>query len=116
MNSLSFTAQDIIGDLMGCLLFPLIVVAPGYVVGWIYNLFHFKNRLPLVRVLISILLSISVCPILIYLSYRLAGSWLVWLVLSSFLAGFAWLILAERTHRAARKQASGAGKTKRYQF
>jgi len=62
------------------------------------------------------MLSISVCPILIYLAYRLVGNWLVWLILSAFLAGFVWLILAEWAHRDARKQANGAGKTNRYQF
>ena len=50
MNSLSFTMQDFIGSLLGCLLFPLIMVTPGYVISWVFDLFHFKSRLPLVRI------------------------------------------------------------------
>ena len=116
MNSLSFTVQDIIGALLGCLLFPLIMVTPGYVIGLVFDLFNFKSRLLLVRILISIVLSISVCPILIYLSYRLVGSWAAWLILFTFLAGFIGLILTGWVRRDTRKQIIGDEKTKRYQL
>ncbi len=116
MNSLSFTAQDIIGSLLAFWLFLLILVTPGYVIGRVFDLFNFKSRLPLVRILISIVVSISVCPILIYLSYRLVGNWLVWLILFAFLAGFLGLIIAEWAHRDIRKQITCEGKHKRYQF
>jgi len=33
MNPLSFTVQDIIGTILAFLLFPLVMVTPGYVVA-----------------------------------------------------------------------------------
>jgi hypothetical protein len=115
MNSLSFTLQDIIGSLLAFLLFPLVMLLPGYVIGWIFNLFRFRERLLFVRVLFSLVLSISICPILIYLPYRLVSVTLVWLMLIAFVIVFIWLIMLESRSGFSQNKILEPGRLKRYQ-
>jgi hypothetical protein len=63
----NFTSQDILGTSIAFSLFPLVIVFPGYVAGWSFNLFEFRARLLPARFIISLLLSIAISPILYYL-------------------------------------------------
>jgi len=63
----NFTLQDIFGTTLAFCLFPLVIVFPGYVFGWVFNLFEFRTRLLPARFAISLLLSVAICPILYYL-------------------------------------------------
>jgi hypothetical protein len=61
-----------IGTILGFSLFPLIIIFPGYVFGWLFDLFEFRLRRLHTRLAISLLLSIAISPIL----YYLVTSWL----------------------------------------
>lgn len=67
MIASNFTLQDILGILTGFALFPLVIVIPGYVMGWAFNLFEFRSRLLAARFALALLLSITISPILYYL-------------------------------------------------
>jgi hypothetical protein len=64
---MNFTLQDIIGTLLGFSLFPLVLVFPGYIFGWAFDLFEFRARLLPARFAVSLLLSVAICPIFYYL-------------------------------------------------
>jgi hypothetical protein len=64
---MNFTLQDILGTTLAFCLFPLVIVFPGYVFGWIFNLFEFRTRLLPARFAISLLLSVAISPIFYYL-------------------------------------------------
>jgi len=66
----NYTLQDIIGIFLGVVLFPVIIVIPGYVAGWFLDLFDFRLRQPIVRFQIGLILSISISPILFFLMLR----------------------------------------------
>ena len=63
----NFTLQDVLGTVLAFCLFPLVIVFPGYVFGWAFNLFEFRRRLLPARLAISLLLSVAISPILYYL-------------------------------------------------
>jgi len=42
------------------------LLVPGYVIAWLLDLFDFRRRTPRFRIALSIPLSISLCPILVY--------------------------------------------------
>ena len=63
----NFTLQDILGTVLAFYLFPLVIVFPGYVFGWAFNLFEFRARLLPARFAISLLLSVAISPIFYYL-------------------------------------------------
>src|SRR5271166_4469548 len=66
----TFTVVDTLGTLKACLaLFPF-VFAPGYVAGWALDLFEFRKRRPILRLILSLPLSIGICPMLSYLLAR----------------------------------------------
>ncbi len=67
---LNFTAQDLFGSAIALLLFPLVSVFPGYVLGWAFNLFLFNSRTWIARLAISLVLSAAVLPVLAFLVLR----------------------------------------------
>jgi len=67
----NYTLQDIVGTVLALFLFPIIFIAPGYVVGWLMNLFDFQLRRPSVRFLVALVLSFAISPILFFLTLRL---------------------------------------------
>ncbi|MGA7194467.1 MAG: hypothetical protein WBW94_12630 [Anaerolineales bacterium] len=71
---INFTLQDIFGSLLACLFFSLIFVAPGYITGWLLDLFDFKRRSAAARFVISIVLSMAICPILLFLVYHFTSA------------------------------------------
>ena len=66
----NFTLVDIYGTLKACLVLVPFMLAPGYVAGWAFNLFEFRQRRPILRFVLSVPLSIAICPMLSYLLGR----------------------------------------------
>ena len=62
----NYTLQDILGAFLAFFLFFFVLVTPGYVLGWVLNLFDFRRRLPGVRYLLGIVLSNTLSPILFF--------------------------------------------------
>jgi len=73
MPEYHFMAADVRGSLLAILIFPLFVWAPGYVLGHAFNLFEFRRRSAVFRVVISLPLAIALCPILTYFAGRFAS-------------------------------------------
>src|SRR5207248_3269672 len=80
-------------SLAGICLYPLLVFIPGYAIAWLANLFGFRRRTPEFRVALSIPLSISTCPISIYLIGRFVSMPAVAAVLVAASVGFAVLLI-----------------------
>lgn len=68
-----FTRTDLLESLAAIAFYPLLLFIPGYVTGWLADLFDFRRRSPEFRIALSIPLSISTCPIVIYLAGRFAS-------------------------------------------
>ena len=88
----NFMLQDVFGVSAAFFIFPLVIVIPGYVCGWAFDLFGFRVRLLPSRFAISLLLSIAVGPILFYLAATWA-SLTVALVFSLLLAVIFFVLL-----------------------
>ena len=92
----NFTFQDILGVLLAFSLFPLVIVFPGYVFGWAFDLFEFRARLLPARFAIALILSVAISPIL----YYLVTSWFslnVALIVTILMAlAFVVLLIRER--------------------
>ncbi len=73
----NFTVQDLLGSLLAFLLFPFIMLIPGYVIGWALDLFDFRSRIRLIKYLIGLVLSNAFVPILAFLIYRFTSSYFV---------------------------------------
>src|SRR5690242_19605160 len=73
----NFMIADLLGSLAAFFLFALVIFVPGYVLGWLAEVFGFRQRSLLARFAISTPLSIAVFPILTYLLWRwsLAAAW-----------------------------------------
>jgi hypothetical protein len=65
------TLIDLIYTSIAFVVFPLFLVVPGYVLGYLLNLVEFRSRTPLLRLLLSLPLSIALTPVLVYLLGRL---------------------------------------------
>ena len=72
-------------------LFPLVLVAPGYAVGFLLNLFGFRGFSMAWRMAASVVLSISISPLIVYLGLRCGSVAFVW-------AAFAllWVVVGAR--------------------
>ena len=93
---MNFTLQDILGATLAFCLFPLVIVFPGYVVGWALDLFDFRRRQPIVRLGIGIALSFAVSPIVLHLTSSLLSFNVALLTLTGFAAAFVIIILKEK--------------------
>jgi hypothetical protein len=93
LPALNFTLQDIFGTCLAFLLFVIVMVFPGYVTAWVFDLFDFRKRLRLTQFSIAIIISFAVSPILVYLLYRLVSSAFTIMVLGIFAAAFAAIII-----------------------
>lgn len=90
MTDVNFMLQDIQSTLLGFVLFPLVLIVPGYVLGWWLDLFDFRRRLLHSRLALALSLSFAVSPILFYLSTSLfsyLGTSIIVLVLALVCAG-----------------------------
>ncbi|MGA7645765.1 MAG: hypothetical protein WBW01_04585 [Terriglobales bacterium] len=66
----NFTLIDALGILKACLALLPFMFAPGYVAGWTLDLFEFRSRRPILRLILAVPLSIAICPMLSYLLAR----------------------------------------------
>ena len=81
-----YTLQDLGGIVLATIVFPIIFLCPGYVIGWLLLVFDFRNRLPITRHLMGIVLSNAISPILLFLLYRFTSAEIALGVLFLFLA------------------------------
>ena len=80
----NFTVLDVVGIVEASLLMTLILFIPGYVLGWLSNVFEFRERRLAMQVALSTPLAVAVFPVLIDLLGRdpkilrilFAASWL----------------------------------------
>jgi hypothetical protein len=93
---MNFTLQDILGATLAFCLFPLVIVFPGYVTGWVFDLFDFKRRQPIVKLGIGLVLSFVVSPIVLDLISSLFSVNVSLLLLGGFALAFVVVILKEK--------------------
>lgn len=84
--------QIVVSTLMGFLLFPVVLVVPGYVVGWMLDLFDFRRRLAHSRMAVAILLSFAISPILVYLPSSLVSFIFIFILLALFIFAFVAIV------------------------
>lgn len=93
---LNFTVRDVLGVFLGFSIFPLVLVFPGYVLGWGLNLFDFRSRLPVIRYVISLVVSNAVVPIVLYLIYRFLSANYALIVLIACTIGWGIILIISR--------------------
>ncbi len=93
---LNYTLQDMIGAILAFCLFPLVIVFPGYVVGWAWDLFDFRLRQPIVRLGIGLILSFAISPIVLDLISSLFSLNFSLIILGGFAAAFTVIIIKEK--------------------
>ncbi len=93
---MNFTLQDFLGAVFAFCLFPLVIVFPGYVTGWVLDLFDFKRRQSIVRLGIGLILSFTVSPIVLYLTSSLLSFNFALLTLTGFAVAFVVINLKEK--------------------
>lgn len=96
MPIMNYTVQDLVGVFTAVLLFTVILVIPGYVIGYIFDLFDFRLRQPLVRFGIGLLLSSATSPILFFLTDRLISNTFTLIVIFGFATLFVAILFRER--------------------
>lgn len=92
----NFTLQDILGTTFAFCLFPLVIIFPGYVFGWAFDLFEFRARLLPTRFAISLLLSIAISPIFYYLTASLFSLNIALIFTALIASVFVILLIYER--------------------
>ena len=108
---MNFTALDILSATAAILLFPLFVFVPGYVLGWVLNLASFRHRTPLLRLLLSLPLSIALTPAPAYLLGRFFSVAAVWVFYGVLWLAFLWMLRpGNAAHPSAGKFPAGAAK------
>jgi len=95
---INFTIQDIASAMLGFVVFLCVLIAPGYVTGWLLDLFDFKQRRPIVKLGIGLVLSFAVSPILLQLISSLISFNAALFTLVILTVVFTALILKERNH------------------
>jgi hypothetical protein len=87
---LNYTAADVLGSSESALLLALFLPIPGFVVGWITNVFRFRERTFLMRMVFSTPIAVAVMPVVVFL----AGSHprVMWSLFAAFWAVFAALM------------------------
>src|SRR5438874_605874 len=96
MPSHNFMLQDLLGALRAVAVFPLLLLAPGYVVAWLFDFFEFRGRALSFRFCLAVPLSLSLCPILTCLTGRSASMSAVWALYAALAAGFLALLFRDR--------------------
>ena len=80
--------EDLLGTAAGFALFALIVVIPGYVLGWSTDALDFRRGSMAYRLALSLAFSVSVCPIVTFLLARTGSFVPVWTVYGAAWIGF----------------------------
>jgi hypothetical protein len=92
---MNFTLRDIVGASLALILFVPVLLAPGYVLAWFTGILDFRRIASPWKLLVSLPLSVAVCPIATYW-VGFNGSWnpvfalfgVCFLLFLSLLAGF----------------------------
>lgn len=100
----NFTVVDTLGTLKASLALLPFLFAPGYVVGWAIDLFEFRQRCPILRLILAVPLTIAICPMLSYLLARFLGPGLWAFYIIVFAASV--LLLAGEVRRAQLRSVS----------
>ncbi len=91
----NFMLFDAVRLMIAFLVMSLIMVAPGYLIGWASNLFDFKQRRLVTRLLLAIVLSTAILPAVSFLIGRyLSLDVVVWGIILAGI-GFLWLVWKE---------------------
>jgi hypothetical protein len=93
----NFMIQDLAEGLAAFSLFPLFLLIPGYVLGWLTDVLSFRRRVVAVRIALSVVLAVAVFPIVTYLIARLIFFPCVWFVYASTWLTF--LLMVTRSMR-----------------
>src|SRR5689334_2699051 len=91
----NFMLAGLLGTSAAFVLFALVIFVPGYVFGWLADLFGFRQRSLLARFAISVPLSVGVVPILTYLLWHWSIM-AVWTLYAACSIGFLALLVHER--------------------
>jgi hypothetical protein len=75
----------------GIALFPAILVAPGFVIGWLTNVLSFRRRALGVKCLLSLTLSVVTVPAVTYLFFRTGCRTLYWACLGACVITCIWI-------------------------
>ncbi len=107
----NFTVVDTFGTLKASLALLPFMFAPGYVLGWVLDLFEFRRRRPILRLILAVPLTIAICPMLSYLlaRYLEPGLWVFYLGVFATCA-----LLLVREARRARLQTASKSPSSRY--
>src|SRR5579864_5487575 len=91
----NFMISDLVATSVAFFLFALVISVPGYVFGWLADVFGFRERPLLARFAISVPMSVGVCPILTYLLWHWSII-AVWVMYATFWITFLALLIHER--------------------
>lgn len=100
---MTYTFRDLAGSLLAFLLFIPVMLVPGYVSSWGLDLFEFRRRQPLARLVVSIVISIAVVPIVLFLAIRFGSSALAFLILTCLAIAFIVIVLRSESPGSAGK-------------
>ena len=76
-----FLYSDLIGLSIALVCFPFLTILPGYALGIVTNVLTFKEESAFSRLIISLILSISVFPVIYYWILKTTHVYVVWVVL-----------------------------------
>ena len=90
---------DLDGTLIAICLFSLVAFVPGYVMSWVANVLDFRSQTAGWRFVISVPVSIAICPLLAYWVDGLADRAAVWTLFALCWLAFAVLFVAAISNR-----------------
>lgn len=96
-------AEQLLSILIAVLIFPLLIWVPGAVLGAGADILGFRKRPVIIQASLALLLSIGMCPILVYLLTRVGGYRTTWAAY-----GIVWLLAAVMAVRHRRVVLDGA--------
>src|SRR5579864_23226 len=91
-----FTRDDLIGVAIGTLLFAVLLLPPGYMFGWLFDLLDFRQRSWPEQLTTSLVLSVSMVPVLDYLLWTQLSVYAVWALYSASATFFVLFALRAR--------------------
>lgn len=109
---MNFTLQDIFDSLLAFLIFPLVLLFPGYVISYVLNLFDFKRRRLLTKYIIAIVTSVAVVPVLFYLLDLFFPFYLILFTLAVVFV--AYILIVIRGHKRMAKNVLTLSVPKQY--
>ena len=97
---LPFFSDDVAHYFAAICLFWLVIVPPGFVLGWSANLLGFRSRWPLFRLYAATAIGLSVFPVLMHLCWSLGSIRIVWALYGVFWAAFIVLLVLRKVRLA----------------